>query len=138
MAQVCLISWTNLTREMQAKHYWQLHSLEIGKLINAGSGQCVKNHYVIMNGDPVRLGECKETDIFTLSWHEDIAPGDGSKHAQNHCFDAEMDTTYDGVKAIAFWQCHGDFGNQLIKYLPKTKVISSFRNYVIGIFSIAP
>ena len=65
----------------------------------------------------------KETDIFTLSWHEDLAAGDGtSNHAHNHCFDAEMDTTYTGVKALAYWECHGDFGNQLIKYLPKTQV----------------
>ena len=30
-----------------------------GKLVNAGSGQCVKNHFVTMNGDPIRMGECK-------------------------------------------------------------------------------
>ena len=75
----------------------------------------------------VRRSLKKETDIFTLSWHEDLAAGDGtSNHAHNHCFDAEMDTTY-GVKALAFWQCHGDFGNQLIKYLPNTQVN---KNYV--------
>ena len=78
----------------------------------------------------------KETDIFTLSWHEDISAGDGrSNHARHHCLDGEMDTTYDGVKSLAYWECHGDFGNQLIKYLPKTQVyknydVTSLTNYV--------
>ena len=125
----------------------EVHDHFKGKLVNAGSGQCVKNHFVTMNGDPVRMGECKvqgssdlgllqrsicqvipekDTDIFTLSWHEDLAAGDGtSNHAHNHCFDAEMDTTY-GVKALAYWQCHGDFGNQLIKYLPNTQVNKTY------------
>lgn len=74
----------------------------------------------------------KETDIFTLSWHEDLAPGDGtSNHAHNHCFDAEMDTRYDDVKSLAYWQCHGDYGNQLVKYLHKTQVIVQFVNQLL-------
>ncbi len=78
----------------------------------------------------------KETDIFTLSWHEDISAGDGrSNHARHHCLDGELDTTYDGLKSLAYWECHGDFGNQLIKYLPKTQVnknyyVTSLNNYV--------
>ena len=74
----------------------------------------------------------KETDIFTLSWHEDISAGDGtSSHSRRHCFDAEMDTTYTGVKALAYWECHGDFGNQLVKYLPKTQVSEQLNRYYV-------
>ena len=91
-----------------------------GQLKNVGTGKCAQAKSGMANGDVITMTECSAKDIFTLTWHEDIGPGDGTK-TPNHCWDTEMDTN--GVKSLCYWECHKQHGNQLYKYLPKTKQI---------------
>ena len=103
--------------------YWPLRQptmIATGQLKNLGTGKCAQAKSGMANGDVITTTECSAKDIFTLTWHEDIGPGDGTK-TPNHCWDTEMDTN--GVKSICYWECHKQHGNQLYKYLPKTKQI---------------
>lgn len=103
--------------------YWPLRQptmIATGQLKNLGTGKCAQAKSGMANGDVITTTECSSKDIFTLSWHEDIGPGDGTK-TPNHCWDTEMDTN--GVKSLCYWECHKQHGNQLYKYLPKTKQI---------------
>ena len=57
-------------------------------------------------------------DKWTLSWHEDLQIGDGTKK-NTRCWDDSMGAE----KHIAFWECHRGYGNQLYKYWPETQVL---------------
>ena len=93
-----------------------------GKLRNLGTNTCARQRGMLANGDPVGMADCATAGKFTLTWHEDIQPGDGTK-TPNHCWDTEMEVN--GHKSLAFWECHHGYGNQLYKYMKETKVFTS-------------
>lgn len=103
--------------------YWPLTQPKMvatGKLRNLGTNTCARQRGMLANGDPVGMADCATAGKFTLTWHEDIQPGDGTK-TPNHCWDTEMEVN--GHKSLAFWECHHGYGNQLYKYMRETKQI---------------
>merc|ERR1712228_138624 len=62
--------------------------------------------------------ECRSSDIWTLSWHEDIQVGDGTVKGAK-CWDDSMGPKFH----VSFWECHKGYGNQLYKYWPETQQI---------------
>ncbi|XP_076816066.1 polypeptide N-acetylgalactosaminyltransferase 10-like [Clavelina lepadiformis] len=86
-----------------------------GTLYNEGSGLCLDSMYR-RQGETVTASQCNPRNLaeqeFLLTYKEDIRPGTSMESVRKVCIDGQ------GLnKPIVLWECHGQYGNQLWKYL---------------------